>query len=228
MFTDSSWLKDAVLALGNKTLLAVDKSIQALLTNATSNTDEVRKLEHLVDTMYYGINEYCLDTLATRNFSREEINFITSSLKIAMELERICDYANQIAKLVQKKLSRQNTDILTNIVMLTSIMKDHTLDMLKQSLQSYEATDVNLAKSIIEKDSSVDKMNKDLFREMLCLTAIHPWMQEVIMDYHIAIRYIERVADRTTNISELVYYIANGESLKKLSYTEEIWHDDNR
>lgn len=218
------WLKNAVLILGSKTLLAVDKSIQALLTNDTDAANEVRQLERLVDSMYHGINEYCLDTMSSREFSRHEVNFIISSLKIAMELERISDYANQIAKLVQKKLSQQNTEFLKAIVTSTSTMRDQTLDMLRQSLQSYETIDVNLAKSTIDKDSSVDKMNKLLFREMLCLCSIHPWVQEVIMDYHIAIRYIERVADRTTNISELVYYIVQGHSLKPISYSEEIWH----
>lgn len=220
------WLKNAVLILGSKTLLAVDKSIQALLTNDIQAATEVRQLERLVDSMYHGINEYCLDTLASGEFPRHEVNFIVSSLKIAMELERISDYANQIAKLVQKKLSQQNTENVKTIITTTSAMRDQTLDMLKQSLQSYEKVDVELAKATIEKDSSVDKMNKLLFREMLCLGSLHPWVQEVIMDYHVAIRYIERVADRTTNISELVYYIVQGHSLKSVPYSEEIWNDN--
>lgn len=220
------WLKNAVLVLGSKTLLAVDKSIQALLTNDIQSATEVRQLERLVDSMYHGINEYCLATLTSREFPRHEINFIVSSLKIAMELERISDYANQIAKLVQKKLSQQNTDSLKMIITSTSAMRDQTLEMLKLSLESYEKIDVDLAKSTIEKDSSVDKMNKLLFREMLCLGSLQPWVQEVIMDYHVAIRYIERVADRTTNIGELVYYIVHGRSLKPVAYSEEIWNDD--
>ncbi|WP_376746790.1 PhoU domain-containing protein, partial [Anaerospora hongkongensis] len=51
------WLKNAVLILGRKTLLAVDKSIQALLTNDIQLATEVRQLERLVDSMYHGINE---------------------------------------------------------------------------------------------------------------------------------------------------------------------------
>lgn len=226
MHKNLPWLKNAVLILGRKTLLAVDKSIQALLTNDIQLATEVRQLERLVDSMYHGINEYCLATLSSREFPRHEINFIVSSLKIAMELERISDYANQIAKLVQKKLSQQNTDSLKTIISSTSAMRDQTLEMLKLSLESYDKIDVELAKSTIEKDSSVDKMNKLLYREMLCLGSLHPWVQEVIMDYHVAIRYIERVADRTTNISELVYYIVHGCSLKTVTYSEEIWNDD--
>ena len=218
-----AWLKTAVLLAGTKTQLAVDISIQALLDNDPIAAKQVRDLERLVDNMYYGINEYCLNTLASRQFSREEVNFITCSLKIAMELERICDYANQIAKLVQKKLSQQNTAILKNMAATAQEMRNLTLTMLRQALACYESTDTCLAETVIDADSSVDKMNKNLFREMLCLVSVHQWAQEAIMDYHVAIRYIARVADRTTNISELVYYMVQGEPHKKRTYSEEIW-----
>lgn len=223
MENNFSWLQKSVLQTGNKTLLAVNKAIQALLENNSAIAAEVRAIERQVDAMYYNINEYCLTTLASRQFSRSEINLITCSLKIAMELERICDYANQISKLVQKKLSKQDTAVLVNMSTMVSKMGEQTLNMLQQALRCYEATDSCSAMVVINSDSVVDKMNKDLFREMLCLVSIHLWAQEAIMDYHVAVRYIERVADRTTNISELVYYIAQGESPKKLACGEEIW-----
>lgn len=218
-----SWLKKSVLQTGNKTLLAVNMSIHALLENNTAIAAEVRDVERQVDAMYYNINEYCLATLASRQFSRNEVNLITCSLKIAMELERICDYANQISKLVQKKLSKQDTAVLANMSTMVSNMGEQTLKMLQQALNCYESNDSCSAMIVIDSDSVVDKMNKDLFREMLCLVSINLWAQEAIMDYHVAVRYIERVADRTTNISELVYYIVQGESHKKLSCSEEIW-----
>ena len=97
-----SRLKQCVLVMGNKTLLAVDTSITAMTSNNTATASEVRNVEKLVDSMYHSINEQCLELLASKQRSRGEVNYVVNSLKIAMELERICDYANQIAKLVQK------------------------------------------------------------------------------------------------------------------------------
>ena len=219
------WLRRAVLLTGGKTRLAVDTAVTALLENDTGAAARVRELERLVDSMYHGINEYCLETLASRQFGRQEINVITCSLKIAIELERISDYANQIAKLVQRKLSCQDTSLLRNVRTLTGDMSRQTLTMLEQSLASYETDDCQMASRVIVADAAVNKRNKELFREMLCVLSVNPWVQEVVMDYHVAIRYIERAADRTTNISELVHYMTEGKSRKKLLYSEDIWHD---
>lgn len=226
MINEFAWLKQSILTMGNKTVQAVDMSIQSMLLNDASLAAKVRFIEKRVDSMYYAINEHCLDTLADVAHTRHQVNFLTNSLKIAMELERMCDYANQIAKLVQKKFSQQDVKQLKFCQGDVAEMKEKTLYMLKTALVGYEQLDSELSLAIKQSDALVDKSNKDLFRNMICLVSVNPWMQEVAMDYHVAVRYIERVADRATNIAELVYYIVNGEPIKKKVVQEEIWNDD--
>jgi len=218
------WLKTAVMMMGTKTLEAVDKAIDAMLSNNIALAEEVRAIEKRVDAMYYAIDEYCLDTLSSEAIGRPETNMIVSSLKIAMELERICDYANQIAKLVQKKFSQLDVQQFKSCHSEVAKMKIQTLYMLETAMKSYEQLDSGLYKLVEEKDSAVDKMNRDLFRNMICLVSINPWSQETAMDYHIAVRYIERVADRATNIAEQVYYMIHGEAVKKPSLQDDIWN----
>jgi phosphate transport system protein len=212
---DFTWLKDTVLRMGDKTAEAVDRSVQALVENNAAAAAGAREIEKQVDFLFYAVNEHCLDALTGRPAGRDEVNFLTGSLKIAMELERTCDYANQIAKLVQKKFAAQNMAPLAPLHVSAAGMKDQSLEMLREALHCYESLDCDLSREVIDKDASVDKRNRDLFRDMVCLLSVHPWVQESIMDYHVAIRYIERVADRATNIAEAVYYIVNGEPLKK-------------
>lgn len=214
---DFAWLKESVLTMGEKTVQAVDRAVQALAANDTAAAAGAREIEKQVDLMYHTINEHCLDRLAGRISTREEVNFLTGSLKIAMELERTCDYANQIAKLVQKKFAAQNMAPLAPLHEPATRMKDQSLDMLRGALRCYEGLDCMLTRQVIDKDAHVDKRNRDLFRDMVCLLSVHPWVQETIMDYHVAIRYIERVADRATNIAEVVHYIVNGEPIKKVT-----------
>ena len=213
------------MAMGKKTMAAVDKSIEAMVNNDISLAEQVRIIEKRVDIMYYAINEHCLDTLSSEISSRREVNMVANSLKIAMELERICDYANQIAKLVQKKFSQVDFQQFRSCHAAVSEMKAQSLNMLETALQSFDQLDAGLSKMVEEKDSSVDKMNRDLFRNMICLVSINPWSQETAMDYHVAVRYIERVADRATNIAELVYYMIHGEPLKKLAVQTDIWDE---
>ena len=98
--------------------------------------------------------------------------------------------------------------------------------MLACALECYKELNPILSQKIIDTDCLVDKKNRDLFRNMLCLVSVNPWGQEAIMDYHTAIRYLERVADRSTNIGELVYYIAHGEAINAPVHKELNW-DDN-
>jgi phosphate transport system protein len=222
---DFSWLQQAITRMGHKTVAGVEAAIRAMLTNDMGAAAQTRDIEKKVDAMYFAINEYCLEHMAGVTLQRNEINFVVNSLKIAMELERICDYANQIAKLVQRKFSQQDVDVLKCLSQPAADMRDQSLQMLRKALESYVEQNPGLTKSIMEQDASVDKRNKDLFRTMLCIASVQPWGQEVIMDYHIAIRYIERVADRATNIAELVYYIAHGEPMKKITIREDLWDD---
>jgi phosphate transport system protein len=208
-------LRDRVLAMGNRTAEAVDLAVRALVDNDAAAAAGARDIEKQVDAMYQEINEHCLESLAAQPHSRAEVNFLTSSLKIAMELERICDYANQIAKLVQRKFAAMNMEPLGQLDEPAARMKEKSLEMLRGSLRCYETLDCSLTRQVVAKDNSVDKSNRDLFRDMVCVLSVHPWIQETIMDYHVAIRYIERVADRATNIAELVYYIVEGEPMKK-------------
>lgn len=209
------WLRDSILAMGARTTEAVGLAVQALVDNDAAAAAGAREIEKQVDAMYYAINEDCLDSLAARPHSRDEVNFVTSSLKIAMELERTCDYANQIAKLVQRKFAAQNMKPLEPLQDSVAGMRQQSLDMLRGALRCYETLDCDLTGQVIDKDTSVDKRNRDLFRDMVCVLSVHPWVQETIMDYHVAVRYIERVADRATNIAELVFYIVQGEPMKK-------------
>lgn len=210
------WLKETVLLMGNRTLQAVERSIQAMITIDLSAAGSARENEKQVDCMYEAINEYCLNIL-TNELSRSEVNYIANSLKIAMELERICDYANQIAKIIQRKLSQQNTHALETLNLTVAQMEEQALVMLTDALKCYEVMDCDIAGRVLATDSAVDKKNKELFRDMICLVSVNPWCQELIMDCHTIIRYIERVGDRATNIAEFVYYIVHGVPLKKRS-----------
>jgi phosphate transport system protein len=213
MTQDLAVLKDPVGEMGRKTVLAVDRSIQAMLSKDTAAAGEVRALETEVDAMFEAVNEQCLALLAGRVSTREEVNFVVSSLRIAIELERICDYANQIAKLVQKKFSKHNFEGLDSLEATTRAMQQRSLDMLKMALKAYDEADVTLSAAVMPQDAYVDKHNRDLFRDMICILSVNPWWQEAVMDYHVAIRYVERVADRATNIAELAYYAVHGFSM---------------
>ena len=215
MNQDFSWLKNTTFIMGEKTVDAVDLAMRAMTSKDATAAAAARKIENQVDFLCYEINEHCMGSLAATTCSRSKVNFVVGSMKIARELERICDYANQIAQMVQNKFSQQDMELLSPLHEPAIKMKDESLEMLWAAMKCYEGLDCNLTHQIIDRDTLVDKRNRDLFRDMLCIVSVHPWVQETIMDYYVAIRYIERVADRATNIAKLVYYIVLGEMFPK-------------
>ncbi|MDU4959397.1 MAG: phosphate signaling complex protein PhoU [Sporomusaceae bacterium] len=220
-----NWLHQAVLKMGGKTIEAVEKATDALVREDTDLAAAARSLEKSVDAMYVIINERCLDLLSSRERNRTEVNFLASSLKIAVELERICDYANQIAKLVQRKISLQATEATDSLTEVVGKMRRETLYMLKGAIAAYQALDAEAAVKIDANDCVVDQCNRQVFRDIVCILSVHPWAQELVLDYHIAVRYIERMADRATNIAELVYYIVNGQSFRDKTLPEGLFDD---
>ena len=219
------WLQQSVIRMGNQTIAAVGKATDALIKEDAALAAEARTHEKTVDAMYQVINERCLELLAEQQRSREEVNFLATSLKIAVELERTCDYANQIAKLVQKKLVFQATDPISCLADVVTKMRKETVCMLQAAISAYHSLNSEAATKINANDCLVDQCNKQVFRDILCILSVNPWAQELVLDYHVAVRYIERMADRATNIAELVYYIASGKPFKLKPLPEGLFDD---
>jgi phosphate transport system protein len=97
--------------------------------------------------------------------------------------------------------------------------------MLQAAITAYRLLDPAAASQIDAKDCLVDQCNRQVFRNILCILSVNPWAQELVLDYHVAVRYIERMADRATNIAELVYYIATGKPFRIKSVPGDLFHD---
>jgi len=164
-----TWMHQAILRMGDKTTEAVEKATDALVKEDAVLAAEARDLEKTVDAMYYVINERCLDLLSGQQRSREEVNFLASSLKIAVELERICDYANQIAKLVQRKFAHQATEPTSSLSAVVGTMRRETVGMLQAAISAYRTLDANAASKIDASDCLVDQCNRQVFRNILCI-----------------------------------------------------------
>lgn len=129
-----SAILEATAAMGEKTSMAVSNAIKALTTNAISLADHTRQIEKEVDTCMTAIEKDCLAILTTRQFDRTQVIFLVNSLRIAVEIERICDYGNQIAKIVQKRLLRQEIAGLSTLHKMVSQMGDTAIKMLNAAL----------------------------------------------------------------------------------------------
>ena len=203
-------IKQLTLEMGQKTVEAVRFAAQALINNDADIAGKARSLEKEVDVLYRQIDDRCIVSIATRQPMAGDLRFLVSTLKIATEIERIADYANNIAKMVQRKFSSEDMSPTESLKPAVDIMSREAVSMLTEALAAYEKNDADLAMLVPKRDALVNRLNKDLFRNILAMATVKKYANELAMDFHTAVRYIERVADRSGNIAEYVYYAVTG------------------
>ena len=203
-------IKNLTLTMGQKTVDAVRFATQALVANDPDMAAKARELEKEVDVLYRQVDDRCIVSIATQQPMAGDLRFLVSTLQIATEIERIADYANNIAKMVQRKFSNEDMSPTESLKPSVDIMSREALSMLMEALEAYEKNDSDLAALVPKRDALVNRLNKDLFRNILAMATVKKYANELAMDFHTAVRYIERVADRSGNIAEYVYYAATG------------------
>ena len=203
-------IKRLTMDMGQKTVEAVKLAAQSLITNNQELATQARALEKEVDEMYRQIDDRCIVSIATQQPMAGDLRFLVSTLKIATEIERIADYANNIAKMVQRKFCSEDMSPTESLKPAVDIMSREAISMLTEALTAYEKNDADLAMLVPQRDALVNRLNKDLFRNILAMATVKKYANELAMDFHTAVRYIERVADRSGNIAEYVYYAVTG------------------
>jgi phosphate transport system protein len=126
---------------------------------------------------------------------------------MTVELERMADYANGIAKIVIRTADEPLLKPLIDIPR----MQELVCKMTHQSLDAYVKHDVNLAREVVEHDEEVDDLYKQILRELLTYMAEDPKTISRAMSLLWVAHNLERMGDRATNLCERVAYALTGE-----------------
>jgi phosphate transport system protein len=201
-------LQDDVVKMGETVEIAVHKSLEALIKKDKALADEVVREDDIIDEMNMAIEERSLHMLARQQPVARDLRLISSILKIVIHLERIGDYAFNIAK-VSRRLGKgmESKPILDTIKEMAAT----TQEVVANSVKVFKERDVNLAHSLAEMDNSIDESFKRLIRELgHCVSDEScdvDWSTAMIL----ASRNIERLADHAVDIGEQVIYLVTGE-----------------
>lgn len=203
-------IRNYIKQMGETTLAFVEASLSCLVAFDMAAAKDIRHYESEIDRMYREIDEKCVAIIATQQPTAGDLRFLIASIKIAAEIERIADYANNIAKRVQKKLPGEELVQYDTLCSMVKVMGNQAASMLKEALLAYVEGDANRVDNIVSQDEAVDQLNRTLLSEIINTVAPSSKSQQAVLELHTAIRYIERVADRATNIGEVVFYMSTG------------------
>lgn len=202
-------LKKLLLEMAEKAENAVKESINALIYHDLEKAKQIIIDDIEIDKMDHEINNKALLMIAKESPVATDLRKIIVAIKISSEVERIADNAVNIAKSV---LHIGNEKHYKDILDIPKMM-DLALDMLSDSIKAFYADDVILAKESAEKDDQVDKMYGELIRELMGHIPDNPQSTNQITQLAYICRYIERLADHSTNIAENVIFLVTGKRI---------------
>ncbi len=190
-------LASAIEALANRNI--------ELAARVIEHDDQVDDLEEEIDTL-------AIRMLATRQPMAVDLRLIAMAMKISNDLERIADYAANIAKRIDQLAKVPPVQSQYSIPRMAQI----TQAMIKEVLDAYVERDVDRAVAAWHRDDEVDAMYNSLFRELSTYMLEDPRNISACIDLLFIAKNLERVGDHITNIAEKIHYMVHGQRINRM------------
>lgn len=206
-------VRNDILQMGQLVITAIERSIQALVDLDMELACQVIQGDDAIDELELLLEERCVVLIARQQPLAKDLRILSTGLKISTDLERIGDHAFDIAKIAKRLGEGGNGHIkpLLDIPRMAGL----ATQMLRNALTAYVNMDVELADKVCQADDEVDALYNQLFRELLTYMLANPAVINDATQLIFVARYLERVADHTTNIAEWVIYLQTGQRLHK-------------
>jgi phosphate transport system protein len=205
---DLEGITTLIMKMGGLVEDAIMKAAKSLADSDVELAEEVRKGDKAIDALEEQINEAAARTIALRAPVSKDLRSILAVFRLAASLERIGDYAKNIAK--RTSVVVEMSPVSGSDAALRRMARE-VQTMLKDTLDAYMRGDAELAEDVRQRDQEVDQMYNALFREFLTFMMEDPRNITACMHLHFMAKNIERMGDLTTNMAEQVIYLVTGE-----------------
>jgi phosphate transport system protein len=202
-------LRDMVTEMGGIVENQVALCTQAVVQGATDAATRVMEEEPRVDRLERDVEQFVIRLLALRQPMAIDLRQIVAALKMTGDLERIGDYAANIAKrsMVLEQFSMPFS--LTGVANMSRLVQEN----LKLVIDAIGDSDIEKAVTVWRSDEMVDDVYNAIFRELITYMMEDPRNITPCTHLLFIAKNIERIGDHATNIAENVYYAVSGESL---------------
>jgi len=204
---DLTDLNHMVSRLGGLAERQLDAAVQALETRNTDNIDAIIAADKELDALEFELNERAIEVIARRSPMAKDLRHIVVALRVAANLERIGDYAKNIAKR-GRVIIEQEVNIGDSVSVLR--MSELVQQMINKVLDAYTTGDADLAMEVWESDMDVDQLHTSLFREILQQISQDPAHVSSSSQLLFVAKNIERIGDYATGIAEQIYFVKHG------------------
>ena len=202
-------LRGMIAEMGGRAESAIENAMLALQRHDKVLAAEVVADDKRIDTIEAEVEKLAIEIIALRAPMANDLRDVIAALKIVGVVERIGDYAKNIAKRVPLL---ENVGKIEPISLLAEMARIAT-QMVHDVLDAFVERDAEAAVRVCERDSAVDDFYDSIFRTLLTHMMENP--HNIGQSAHLLFvaKNLERVGDHATNIAEMVYYAATGEHM---------------
>jgi phosphate transport system protein len=202
-------LNNIIAEMGGLAEAQLDRAVESLVRRNSDLAAQVVQDDKRIDNLETEIGSLTVRLLALRQPMAQDLREVVAAIKIASDIERIGDYAKNIAK---RAIVLSNVDPMKPVTSIPR-MSRMALTIIKDVLDAYIAKDAEAARAAWRRDEEVDEMYNSVFREMLTYMMEDPRNIGPCTHLLFIAKNIERIGDHATNVAEIVYYLVHGRSL---------------
>jgi phosphate transport system protein len=199
-------LDNAIAEMGGLAEHQLARAIDALLRRDADRAALVTASDAGIDRREQEVDQHAIALLALRQPMAADLRTVISALKTAAIIERIGDYAKNVAKRTAALAEMPPVPPATTVVRLGGLVQA----MLKDVLDAYATRDVEKAEQIRDRDAEVDALYTSLFRELLTYMMEDPRNITACTHLMFIAKNLERVGDHATNIAENLLFMVRG------------------
>ena len=214
---DLDRLRALISQMGGLAEHAIRESLRCLVQRDLEGAQKVVDNDKKLDALELETERRAVQFIALRAPMAGDLRDVVAALKISSVVERIGDYAKNIAKRVPLLADRD----IEPLSLMPEMAKIAT-QMVHDVLNAFVERDADTAMKVIERDKAVDDFYNSIFRTLLTYMMENP--NNIGQSAHLLFiaKNVERVGDHATNIAEMVYYAATGQHMTDRSRRHEV------
>ncbi|MBV1918141.1 MAG: phosphate signaling complex protein PhoU [Sphingomonadaceae bacterium] len=217
-----SQLRGLIAEMGGLAEVAIRDAISALINRDDDKARVIVANDAKLDALEAEVDRLAVRIIALRAPMADDLREVIAALKISGVIERIGDYAKNIAKRVTRFERTGQIEPLTLIPTMAEIAQS----MVRDVLNAYGSRDAQLAVEVIHRDEKVDNFYNSIFRNLVAHMMENPATISDAAQLLFVARNLERIGDHATNVAEMVYFAATGDYCTERDRPDEITEED--
>lgn len=205
-------LREQVLLMGARVEEMMTLSLRAFSEQDRRLAASIVASDRLVDAAEMQIDELCLRVLALRQPVASDLRFITTTLKLVTDLERIADLCVNLCERVAEFGDEPAMGVDTTIARVGALAQS----MVHDALDAFVMGDALKAEQVMDRDETVDRLHAQIIPGLVSSMTDDPSVVPRAIRLISIAKYLERVADHATNIAEMVVFMVRGQDVRHM------------